>query len=147
MSVAAKCGNPGLTMHDRPLVDDAIESTVVTRECFLDGAGSRQADGVYQESGHLERRLPRYRDVDGRAPVARLDPDASHLSSEPCSLASLVIRLNFPPRQIGQMSKPTIPTDITSDAVAMLEATFEIDHHARPDASELLTSPWLSKDI
>lgn len=27
----------------------------------------------------------------------------------------------------------------------MLEATFEIDHHARPDASELLTSAWLSK--
>ncbi|KAJ9111554.1 hypothetical protein QFC20_002527 [Naganishia adeliensis] len=47
--------------------------------------------------------------------------------------------------RIGQMSKPTIPTDISPDAVAMLEATFEIDHHARPDASELLTSAWLSK--
>lgn len=49
------------------------------------------------------------------------------------------------PPQIGQMSKPTIPTDISADAVAMLQQTFEIDHHARPDASELLTSAWLAK--
>jgi mitogen-activated protein kinase kinase kinase len=43
------------------------------------------------------------------------------------------------------MSKPTIPTDVSADAVAMLQQTFEIDHHARPDASELLGSPWLAK--
>jgi mitogen-activated protein kinase kinase kinase len=47
--------------------------------------------------------------------------------------------------QIGQMSKPTIPTDISAEAVEMLERTFELDHHARPDAGELLACAWLER--
>ncbi|KAJ9096010.1 hypothetical protein QFC21_005374 [Naganishia friedmannii] len=47
--------------------------------------------------------------------------------------------------RIGQMSKPTIPTDISAEAVEMLERTFEIDHHARPDAGGLLACAWLER--
>ncbi|KAJ9095198.1 hypothetical protein QFC19_007653 [Naganishia cerealis] len=47
--------------------------------------------------------------------------------------------------RIGQMAKPTLPTDISAEAVGLLERTFEIDHHARPDAGELLADAWLAR--
>ncbi|KAG6370092.1 Pkinase-domain-containing protein [Boletus reticuloceps] len=46
--------------------------------------------------------------------------------------------------KIGQSAKPTIPSDISADAADFLTKTFEIDHHARPSAGELLLQGWLA---
>ncbi|KAJ7928794.1 hypothetical protein B0H13DRAFT_1966209 [Mycena leptocephala] len=41
--------------------------------------------------------------------------------------------------------KPTIPSDISSDAQDFLMRTFELDHQARPSAAELLLHAWVDK--
>lgn len=41
-------------------------------------------------------------------------------------------------------AKPTIPPDISSEAVGFLELTFELDHEARPSAADLLKHPWIA---
>ena len=41
-------------------------------------------------------------------------------------------------------AKPTIPPDISTDAVSFLELTFELDHELRPSASDLLKHPWIA---
>ncbi|KAF9265418.1 Pkinase-domain-containing protein [Marasmius fiardii PR-910] len=46
--------------------------------------------------------------------------------------------------KIGSSAKPTIPSDITTEAQDFLSRTFEIDHTARPSASELLQHPFIS---
>ncbi|KAJ6596932.1 ste11-like protein [Mycena vulgaris] len=47
--------------------------------------------------------------------------------------------------KIGSSAKPTIPSDISSDAQDFLLRTFELDHEARPSAAELLQHAWVSK--
>ncbi|KAJ7632660.1 ste11-like protein, partial [Roridomyces roridus] len=47
--------------------------------------------------------------------------------------------------KIGSSAKPTIPSDISSDAQDFLLRTFELDHEARPSAAELLQHPWVCK--
>ncbi|KAF9464737.1 hypothetical protein BDZ94DRAFT_1190676 [Collybia nuda] len=47
--------------------------------------------------------------------------------------------------KIGSSAKPTIPSDISAEAQEFLHLTFELDHEARPSASELLLHPWISK--
>lgn len=46
--------------------------------------------------------------------------------------------------KIGSSAKPTIPSDISSEAQDFLARTFEIDHHARPSAAELLQHPFIA---
>ena len=41
-------------------------------------------------------------------------------------------------------SKPTIPADISGDAVDFLQQTFELNHEKRPSAAELLKHPWVA---
>ena len=41
-------------------------------------------------------------------------------------------------------SKPTIPPEISSEAESFLQATFELDHEARPSAAALLKHPWIA---
>ena len=41
-------------------------------------------------------------------------------------------------------TKPTIPSDISPEAVDFLNRTFELDHEARPSAAELLKHPWIA---
>ncbi|KAJ7063333.1 ste11-like protein [Mycena amicta] len=45
--------------------------------------------------------------------------------------------------KIGSSAKPTIPTDISSDAQDFLKKTFEINHEDRPSAVELLKHHWI----
>ncbi|KAG7092497.1 hypothetical protein E1B28_008848 [Marasmius oreades] len=45
--------------------------------------------------------------------------------------------------KIGSSAKPTIPSDITSEAQDFLSRTFELDHTARPSAAELLQHPFI----
>ncbi|KAJ6496706.1 ste11-like protein [Mycena vitilis] len=47
--------------------------------------------------------------------------------------------------KIGSSAKPAIPSDISSDAQDFLLRTFELDHEARPSATELLQHPWVCK--
>ncbi|KAG6814371.1 hypothetical protein H0H92_010957 [Tricholoma furcatifolium] len=49
--------------------------------------------------------------------------------------------------KIGSSAKPSIPIDISAEAQDFLRLTFELDHEARPPASELLQHPWISKKI
>ncbi|KAK7014848.1 STE11-like protein [Favolaschia claudopus] len=46
--------------------------------------------------------------------------------------------------KIGSSAKPTIPSDISTDAQDFLRRTFELDQEARPSAAELLQHSWLS---
>jgi mitogen-activated protein kinase kinase kinase len=46
--------------------------------------------------------------------------------------------------QIGSMAKPATPSDISPEAADFLRMTFEIDHNARPTASELLQHPFIA---
>ena len=48
--------------------------------------------------------------------------------------------------QIGSSAKPTIPSDISSEADDFMQKTFNLDHQARPGASELLEHPWITSD-
>ncbi|KAI0636887.1 hypothetical protein C8Q77DRAFT_530585 [Trametes polyzona] len=41
-------------------------------------------------------------------------------------------------------AKPTIPPDISAEAVDFLEQTFELDHELRPSAADLLKHPWVA---
>ncbi|KAJ7273745.1 hypothetical protein B0H12DRAFT_1090879 [Mycena haematopus] len=47
--------------------------------------------------------------------------------------------------KIGSSAKPTIPSDISSDAQDFLLRTFELDQEARPSAAELLQHAWIGK--
>ncbi|KAJ7709866.1 hypothetical protein B0H17DRAFT_915161 [Mycena rosella] len=47
--------------------------------------------------------------------------------------------------KIGSSAKPTIPSDISSDAQDFLLRTFELDQEARPSAAELLQHAWVCK--
>ncbi|KAF5365591.1 hypothetical protein D9758_003321 [Tetrapyrgos nigripes] len=47
--------------------------------------------------------------------------------------------------KIGSSAKPTIPSDISSEAQDFLTRTFEIDHGARPSAPELLQHPFIPR--
>jgi len=49
--------------------------------------------------------------------------------------------------KIGSSARPTIPSDISSDAQDFLKKTFEINHEARPSASELLLHPWVDTKL
>ncbi|EIW85155.1 Pkinase-domain-containing protein [Coniophora puteana RWD-64-598 SS2] len=46
--------------------------------------------------------------------------------------------------KIGQSIKPTIPSDISADAQDFLAKAFDLDHTARPSATEFLQHPWLA---
>ncbi len=47
--------------------------------------------------------------------------------------------------QVGSAkAKPTIPPDISAEAVDFLEKTFELDHELRPSAAELFKHPWVA---
>jgi len=48
--------------------------------------------------------------------------------------------------KIGSSAKPTIPSDISSDADDFLQKTFDLDYQARPSAAELLLHSWIVKD-
>ncbi|KAI1795796.1 Pkinase-domain-containing protein [Ganoderma leucocontextum] len=41
-------------------------------------------------------------------------------------------------------AKPTIPPDVSTEAVSFLELTFELDHEIRPSAADLLKHPWIA---
>lgn len=43
----------------------------------------------------------------------------------------------------SNQARPPAPENASSEAVAFLDATFEVDHEKRPSADELLTSPFL----
>jgi mitogen-activated protein kinase kinase kinase len=47
--------------------------------------------------------------------------------------------------KIGSLAKPTIPSDVSSDAQDFLEKTFDLDVNARPSTSELLLHTWIAK--
>ncbi|KAJ7452387.1 ste11-like protein [Mycena galericulata] len=47
--------------------------------------------------------------------------------------------------KIGSSAKPTIPSDISSDAQDFLLRTFELNQDARPSAAELLQHAWVGK--
>ncbi|KIK57786.1 hypothetical protein GYMLUDRAFT_246768 [Collybiopsis luxurians FD-317 M1] len=47
--------------------------------------------------------------------------------------------------KIGSSAKPTIPSDITSEAHDFLTSTFEVNYEARPTASELLQHPFITR--
>ncbi|KAJ3732201.1 Pkinase-domain-containing protein [Lentinula guzmanii] len=47
--------------------------------------------------------------------------------------------------KIGSSAKPTIPSDISSDARDFLTRTFEVDYEARPSASDLLQHPFITR--
>jgi len=47
--------------------------------------------------------------------------------------------------KIGSSAKPTIPSDISTEAQDFLKSTFNVDHEARPSATQLLQHPWIVK--
>ncbi|KAJ4469388.1 hypothetical protein C8J55DRAFT_564466 [Lentinula edodes] len=47
--------------------------------------------------------------------------------------------------KIGSSAKPTIPSDISSEAHDFLTRTFDVDYEARPSASELLRHPFITQ--
>ncbi|KAF8636498.1 hypothetical protein AX17_003313 [Amanita inopinata Kibby_2008] len=47
--------------------------------------------------------------------------------------------------KIGSSEKPSIPSDISAEAQDFLHRTFELNHEARPSASELLRHSWITK--
>jgi serine/threonine protein kinase len=50
-------------------------------------------------------------------------------------------------RQIGSLSRPELPPDITSEAEDFLEKTFMLDFHARPTAVDLLAHDFIQADL
>ncbi|GJJ12118.1 hypothetical protein Clacol_006359 [Clathrus columnatus] len=48
--------------------------------------------------------------------------------------------------KIGSSAKPTVPSDISTDAEDFLHQTFELDHNKRPTATELLHDAWIVND-
>ncbi|KAF5377058.1 hypothetical protein D9757_007745 [Collybiopsis confluens] len=49
--------------------------------------------------------------------------------------------------KIGSSAKPTIPSDISSEAHDFLTRTFDVDYEARPTASELLLQPFITRKL
>jgi len=47
--------------------------------------------------------------------------------------------------KIGSSAKPTIPSDISTEAHDFLTRTFDVDYEARPSASELLQHPFITR--
>ena len=64
-----------------------------------------------------------------------------------CAIHSVEVLTSFcsrPHPQVGSAkAKPTIPADISPEAVSFLELTFELDHELRPSAADLLKHPWM----
>ncbi|CAO1624303.1 unnamed protein product [Jaminaea pallidilutea] len=48
--------------------------------------------------------------------------------------------------KIGSSSKPSLPEEISTNAVDFLNKTFEIDHNHRPSADELLQHPFITEE-
>ncbi|KAF9780478.1 Pkinase-domain-containing protein [Thelephora terrestris] len=46
--------------------------------------------------------------------------------------------------KIGSSAKPTIPSDISTEADNFLQLTFELNHEARPDAVDLVQHVWIT---
>ncbi|EGO21459.1 hypothetical protein SERLADRAFT_440721 [Serpula lacrymans var. lacrymans S7.9] len=49
--------------------------------------------------------------------------------------------------EIGRISKPSIPSNISADAQDFLRRTFEVNHEARLGEEELLQHPWFSLEV
>ena len=79
--------------------------------------------------------------------MAAFVPDASHFQGSFIpALTVLLSRHSFPCLlQVGSAkAKPSIPADISPEAVNFLELTFELDHELRPSAADLLKHPWVA---
>ena len=76
-----------------------------------------------------------------------LGPTYSDASNLQGSTNHAVMRdvLNHSFTQIGSSARPTIPSDISTEAQDFLRLTFELDHEARPSAAGLLLHPWIPK--
>lgn len=70
------------------------KQTLAARVRVLDGAGGCQADGVHQQSRHLESWLSHHRDADRSTSIPRVLPDAGHFQGTVCPpISSLDIEL------------------------------------------------------
>lgn len=49
--------------------------------------------------------------------------------------------------QIGSHAKPSLPDEMSPEAVDFLNKTFELDHNKRPSGEELLQHPFVTTDI
>lgn len=49
--------------------------------------------------------------------------------------------------QIGSLAKPSMPDEISAEAVDFLTKTFELDHTMRPSAEELLQHPFITEEF
>lgn len=49
--------------------------------------------------------------------------------------------------QIGSLAKPSMPDEISPEAVDFLTKTFELDHNMRPSAEELLQHPFITEEF
>ncbi|PWN21690.1 Pkinase-domain-containing protein [Microstroma glucosiphilum] len=49
--------------------------------------------------------------------------------------------------KIGSCAKPSLPEEISAEAVDFLEKTFEIDHEKRPTADELLRHAFITEEV
>lgn len=49
--------------------------------------------------------------------------------------------------KIGSCAKPSLPEEISDEAVDFLNKTFEIDHEKRPTADELLRHPFITEEV
>lgn len=49
--------------------------------------------------------------------------------------------------KIGSSARPSIPDEISAEAVDFLNLTFELDHEARPNADELLAHKFITEDV
>lgn len=94
--------------------------------------------------------MPDRRDVDRRTSMGATQSNASHLQGthklRPLSgfllpVRSVEIDASL---QIGSSAKPTIPSDISSEAENFLQLTFELNHEARPDALDLVEHVWIT---
>ncbi|KAF2666806.1 MAP kinase-like protein [Microthyrium microscopicum] len=47
---------------------------------------------------------------------------------------------------LSEQARPTVPDNASAELRAFLDSTFDIEHERRPEASELLSSPWMAKD-
>ena len=55
-----------------------------------------------------------------------------------------ILNLHFTNQVGSAKAKPTIPADISPEAVNFLELTFELNHELRPSAAELLKHSWVA---
>jgi mitogen-activated protein kinase kinase kinase len=49
--------------------------------------------------------------------------------------------------KIGSCAKPSLPEEISEEAIDFLEKTFEIDHEKRPTADELLRHAFITEEV